>query len=423
MALSGALGTGCGSDDDVSSRGDAGFFDAGEGDGGTRDATMEDGTPDAGLGDPLYLLIGAVFTPDGATGYVFPSPDIDGDVEVDLTRTLEIPAAGGGAFAVPDPPTGQVFIGSGESPVIERYGVDADGVFTLEDRISLMPVGWSSIGTTSGITVISPTKAYVFDSTTLTGVEFNPTTMTLVDDFSLSGFEAEEGFSPEFASSVVDGNRILVNVRYFTDSPLTATETRLAVLDTTDNSITYDTQTNCANLLFSVVTDTAIYFSPHANQAYFFAAELSDNSPCAVRVLRGASAYDDDFRLDLNALVEGSAGPLVPGSGTSAYVLRYDETTGGPIGPGSAFLPGWRAIEVDLDGEARVGEVAAFPLTTGAGVGFQVPVEGVMRSYTAIPQFGDAGIESTLLFDVTDPMNVTQAFEAAGFLVSASRVR
>ena len=64
MALSGALGTGCGSDDDVSSRGDAGFFDAGEGDGGTRDATMEDGTPDAGLGDPLYLLIGAVFTPE-----------------------------------------------------------------------------------------------------------------------------------------------------------------------------------------------------------------------------------------------------------------------------------------------------------------------------------------------------------------------
>ncbi|MEM1414295.1 MAG: hypothetical protein AAGH15_05325 [Myxococcota bacterium] len=416
----------CGSDDDAPT--DAGVIADG---GGARDAAADAGTPgdagtdegvapDAGAEDPLFLLVGAVFSPDGAFGYIYPTPELSGDVMVALEDSLEIPvAAGGGSFAVPDPPTGQLFIGSGESPIIERYGIDAEGTFTLENRFSLAGLGWAAGGS---VVLVSPTKGYTIDGATLTAVEFDPVDMAIVEELPLDGLDAGEDMLPE-TSVRVDGDRILVHTRYFRDSPLSATETRLAVIDTTDNSIVYDTQTDCANLLFSVVTETAIYYSPHANQASFFASELSDNAPCAKRVLRGESSFDDTYRLDLNALAGGPSGPLVPGSTTSSYLLVYDDSVLGPIGDGSAFLPVWRFVEIDLDAGTRIGPVEEFPLTTGAGLGFQVPVDGELRSYSVVAQFGEGGVEASTAFDVTDPDNVAEAFETPGFLVSAVRVR
>lgn len=377
-------------------------------------------TPDQGgpEPDPLYILGGATPTPDGLVGYVFVSDSIGSDVEVDLANSLEIP--GVGAILVSNPPDGAFFAASMAAPTLQRYDVDDEGAITAGETVSFAGLGLNGQG--SSFAIVSATKAYVFDWQLLLAVEFNPTTMEIVTSFELDGLDAGENLTPEIGRMIENGGRWVANVRYFEDGgPQSAVETRLLVLDPSDNSVTYDTQTDCGNLLWAVETDAAIYYTPHANQPVFEFLEIDDHAPCAKRVLRGAAEFDDGYVLDLNATFGGLTAPSTSGPGSVGYVLTYDEDIGGPVNERTAFTAGWVAAAYDFDGATVLGEVADLPPGGGAALSaFSVTVEGEQRFLLGAVA---ADFSSTVFYDISDPQQAEEAFTVPGFGGLIARVR
>jgi len=373
--------------------------------------------------DPLYLVFGVSFTPEGAFSYGFPTADISAAGAVDLEQAATAP--GFSSFQVPGEPDGTFLIGQSESPVIDKYTISETGEIELDGQVSLAGLGLQSgVGSTAGIVWVSPSQAYIFDEVELLAVEFNPTTMELVSNFSIAGLGHEgAGVTPSFGQARVDGDRIVLMSRYF-EGGVPVTETRLAFIDPSDNAVSYAQQTECANHLWLLETDEALYFGPHPNQSSLFAAGLVDNAPCMKRLLRGADEYDPNFSLDLDSTIGAPAGAAVQGPGNIGYVLAYDAAVGGAItvdnaGSQATNTPAWNYVTVDLGTGTSKGPLQGVPTGTGVGLGFEVEIDGVTVPFISAATSRAA----STLFDVSDPDNVSATLNAPGIVLTVFRVR
>src|SRR5688572_5228830 len=100
VALSCALQAACGADDKDGAGGD----DGGDG--------------------PLYVVHSTIDTDDVRVGYLVTTPSIEGDVEVDVTKGIEVP---GGGYLYGPPGGKYVLLGGSESPTFTRYELDDKG--------------------------------------------------------------------------------------------------------------------------------------------------------------------------------------------------------------------------------------------------------------------------------------------------------
>lgn len=359
--------------------------DGGGGEGGTQ-ATGGNGgtTPTA---DPLYLVVGSSFTPDGRSTYAAVVDDIGADGSISLEEALEIP----GVPSVAVPQRGGVFfVGSAEEPTVERYRVTTEGSIEADGRFSVAGLGLiAGRGSVrDAFQFISDTRAYLIDDDTLQVVIFNPQDMTTTGSFSLDGL-AEDGTITQLNFVERDGNRLLVSTNHVRSDGTFAVLGKLAIIDTITDAVTYASQNRCGHLAWSA-QDTAgnTYFASHPFQAAAEAGGIAGTpaaKPCMIRLLAGQDGFDPDYFVDLNALTGRPTGAVIQGTEDRAYVLAFDNQMF-PITAENAeaaiSLPGWAYFQIKLGDEtANVTEVTS--IAPGAGFGFSFTTEvGLDRTVT-----------------------------------------
>ncbi|MEN0062353.1 MAG: hypothetical protein AAGA48_09380 [Myxococcota bacterium] len=379
---------------------------------------------------PQYLLPGGVFTQDGAVVYVDVTATIDESVSVDLEEALSlgvgIPAFGVNPFA-----PGTFLIGRSDEPSVERWRVSEKGVFSQDEAFSMANLGMqNATGVRNPLHFVSATEAYFFDVLTFQIVPFDPSKMILAGPpISLDGLM--EGDLVVRGNIVHwDGERFILSVRYFREDGTSPPLGRVVFFDPSTGTVTYATEEVCGNLASSILSeDGAVYFASHTSQAVLYSGGFAGDpasKPCMVRIQDGASGFDDDWYLDLGAVVGQPAGFVFPGSGTTAYVLAFDDETT-PVTPENVTLLTslgiWNYFAVDLSAaEPSAMPVLDLPPSSAFGAAFIVE-EGTPR--VEIPMLGVVAddFSTTTYFDITDPSAFAERFTVPGFGLGAIRIR
>ncbi len=349
-----------------------------------------DGAEDAGQDppDPLFAVFGAVFSAEGSSAYVTlvdslgPEVTLTGD---DLGDALTF--AGTPTIGIDPGQPSTFFVGLTEEPTVQRWRVTEDEEFMLDGEVSFMREGLASAAAgRNPLIFISPTKAYYVDGNSLLVIVWNPTEMTVTGTFSFDGIaEADLLARTNFINR--DGDRLIISARHFREDMSAEILGTVAIIDTTDDSVTYDRQTRCGNLAWSSQNTAGdIYFASHPAQAASRVAGTAGDpagEPCIVRMLSGSDGFDPDYLVDLEELTGAPSGALIQGPGDTAFVLRYNEEIF-PLTMESALrgtvLPAWEYYRVEMGNEAATLEPvvgvdpgAAFGLSFIAEVG--VPPE------------------------------------------------
>ncbi|HSC86767.1 MAG TPA: hypothetical protein VLC09_05830, partial [Polyangiaceae bacterium] len=288
-----ALGSGCSSDSDT----------AGQGGGGGQSEWAE---------GPLYVASTRVFSPEGSTGYLLRLHDLDGSEEVDLGQAIEL-EEDAWVFGKADPffYTASVF-----SPRITQWSVDDQGELIQGDTVSFELEGVTGTYTAAFVPLYSASKSYFVDGGSGQVVIWNPEKVELIDTITLDvevpdGVDAPADATPNVELTVA-GDRVLVNVFWssqasgWTESPDIS---RLIVIDSaTDQIVETIEQPGCASISpAGTSSDGLTYYAPWDYQAAVRAVYGEDHgsASCGLRLARNASAFDQEFEVDLSSLVGG----------------------------------------------------------------------------------------------------------------------
>ncbi|MEM8607568.1 MAG: hypothetical protein AAGF92_10700 [Myxococcota bacterium] len=407
----------------VAGCGDSEADTGGAGSGGDPSGTGGAGGVDV-VPSPLYAVCGALFTPDGTSGYVALVPDLEPTTTFELSDTLEVP---GGTLCAATGDSDALFLGVGERSVIQRFRIEDDQL-VFDDEFGLAGLGITSPTGRNPIHFLSQTRAYFIDGSTLQVVVWNPEEMIIEDSFSIEGLQQDDySIGVNFVDRV--GDRFVMSARYFRPDESAELLATAVIIDSTDDSVRYAEDARCGNLAWSTVAGNGdVYFASHPSQAARVrAGQAGDpvSAPCLLRIRNGENEFDPTFYVELNDLTGGRpTGALLRGSGNSAYVLAYDETVVA-ITPQNesimTILPAWRYWALDFDGSFEsADEVTAIPHGAGYGIGFVVDrTDGPAPYIVSIA--GD--LSSGTLFDIGDPDGFVEGLTAPGFLNQAIRVR
>ncbi|MEM1413534.1 MAG: hypothetical protein AAGH15_01470 [Myxococcota bacterium] len=415
-----ALAGGCGDDAPAEGSPDAGDLgsppldagDAGMADAGTDDA----GTADGGNGDdPVYVACGATLIPgEGAAGFVAAFDSLEMGT-IDLGPTIEV--AGGVNCVAGD---GAVYVGEVAAPILTRYDVGPDATFTRGPRLSFAGRGVATLGGfPSRIQLISESKGYLLDEDTATIIVWNPTTMEIVDQFSIEGL----GDFFRIEAFPYSGG-LLLFTRSSTGTGVSARRTGIGFVDTTNDTVTYDESTACGGTTNAVeLPNGDVILASSAIVAAQQRLGLEGAfPPCFIRIPAGTNAVDDDFTIDVDGLTGGPTGELVPGAGSSGFILSYDEALI-PIPPDATAgqlraTPAWRLYQLPEIGSTQPG-VLVGDVAPSAGAALTFVIDG--RIY--LSQLSGDFASSTLV-DLTDaPDTIAESITVGGILVLVDRVR
>jgi hypothetical protein len=360
------------------SDGDDGGGSAGSGDG--------DGDGDAGMtDDALYAIAVWTTDPGGAwVGNLLVTDDLSSSGAVDLAKAISFEDD----MVYASPGNGQIFVGPGERPVIERYSLNDDDELVLDDEMGLDQYGIATgMGSKEPLHFISDTKAYFIDEETLQLVIFDPTAMETEDVVSLEDFEHET--YPWVSLNFVyrDGDRLLLSARYWRDDDTAAPLVRVAIIDSTDDSVTFIDDTRCGNITFHAHDSMGnLYLASHPAQTAAVAAGTAGDpavESCIVRINSGADEFDDGYYVDLDELAEASAAGVIQGPNDEAFVMVYagDPITAENVNavPKGSY---WELHSVTLgDEEDTFTKVDGIGLQSGYGMGFTLEVDGTGVPY------------------------------------------
>jgi hypothetical protein len=405
---------------------------------GCGDSTSADGTagadsdsPETGGagGDgvtsaPLYAICGALFTPDGTSGYVATVPDLEPTTTFELEDTLEVP---GGTLCAAPGDSDKLFLAVGERAVVQRYGIDGESL-VFEDEFGLAGLGITSPAGRNPIHFLSESRAYFIDGSTLQVVVWNPQDMIIEDSFSIDGLWRD---GLQIGVNFVDrvGDRFVMSARYFRPDESAEVVASAVIIDSTDDSVRYADDNRCGNLAWSTTSDDGdIYFASHPSQAARVRVDQAGDPasrPCLLRILNGENDFDPTFFVELNELTGGRpTGALLRGPADTAYVLAYDEEEVPITAQNQSLMtvvPAWRYWTLNLNGTFETAEeVTSIPHGAGYGIGFVVDrTDGPVPYIVSIA--GD--LSSGTLYDIGSPEGFVEGLTAPGFLNQALRIR
>lgn len=428
------IGSACSDDDaDVLGSGDltdnVGAPDDVNGDGEQVTTPGENDTTDVGEPEApaQYAVFGFTFTDMGQVSYMAVVDSLDPGTQVNLSSAL---TGQWGSFAPSPDRDGVVYIGDGESPTLVKYRVGVDGSIEQLGELSFANEGLTAAaGVRNAIHFVSATKAYFIDATTQQAIIWNPDVMEVAGSIDMSGL-GEEGLSVggNFVHRVDD--RLILSVRYFREDDSAEQLGRIAIIDTTTDTVSYDSQTACGNLAWSVVSSAGdVYFVSHTAQAVAVAAGTAGDPaspPCMVRMRRGSDGFDEDYYVDLQGLTGREAGGLTQGVGDTAYLLvRRDDAD--PItkenAPMANRLPDWEYHALTLGDEAgSLSRVAGMDAGAAYGLSFEAVVGAATEPTPHIVLVAGDFSQGTF-FDVSDPGEFKEALTAPGFPAAAARLR
>ncbi|HEX5660929.1 MAG TPA: hypothetical protein VFX59_27240 [Polyangiales bacterium] len=426
------ISSGCGDDDERdgppadSGSADAAMLDAARGEDAKTPPPIDSGVGvvdaagiDAGPQQVAkrWIAGGWLTTDDSYTGFLTVVKDLSAAGSIDLSQVVEIPDDM--THTVSD--QGVVYVGINDKPTIERWVLGSDDKLTKDGEVSLRTRGITSTlgGGRNVIQLVDAERAYYFDNENLQVIVFHPLRMEILTAFSLAGMEAE---GQEHALNFIhrDGNRFILTARYWSladesSSPLV----RAAIVDSTNDSVTYVDDTRCGNVAFNV-TDSAgnLYLGSHPGLAVSIAAGTAGPNPpkpCILRINKGQSTFDPSYFVELGQLASGGVvGGLLQGIDGNAYVFQY---TGSGITADNerATLRGedWALARIKLGDErstfARANGIGA---VTPYGSSFSTNVNGKIVPFIIGVK---ADFSAGRYYDASDALNLKEALSFPGF--------
>ena len=369
--------------------------------------------------DPLFAICGALFSPEGPSGYLGLAPSLDSTTTVDVGNVIEF---GGGATCAAIEGTRTVYVGIADRAEIQRWEVDEEGDPSLTGRVSLAGEGFSSaFRSRNPLQLISESKAYFISSEGV--VIWNPAEMIIVDSFPLSGLDATN-LAMSLSFPLRDGNRIVVAAWYRRRDRSLEPRAQLAFLDVTTDEVTYSpVDTRCSVDWPAVAENGDMYFASPADQGVNVEFGLAGDPaavPCVLRLNAGETEFDPTFFLDPQQIVESRfGGALADGAGALAFTLAYDESLS-PLdetsAPQALGFPAWRYSSFTLP-DAPGGATPVTTLPPGAGLPWFNVVGGVPYAFVY-----DAEIGRAQLFDISDPSAARAGADVPGLPLQALRV-
>ncbi|MEM9730840.1 MAG: hypothetical protein AAF997_19820 [Myxococcota bacterium] len=379
---------------------------------GTSDQEPE---PEPGA-DPEFVGFAVcvdVPSPLGSTGFIFAVDELSGQT---LSLSEGVETGGGGSTCTTG--LGYAFLGSAESPLIQRFELDDEGRLVPGPRVSFGNV-LSSIfaGRGRALQFISEDRALYIDRTSGIVVAWNPTEMTVIESIQLEGYEVDGG-GASIVPVLVGEQRddILMFVRYGDTNTGGGTQLKragLISLDPETLEYTVSIDERCGGFFNDVETrDGTIYMASSPFVVTQQLLDLNPFEPCMLRVLPGATEFDPDFYVEMKDLTGGlAAGGILRGPGDGAITLAYDGNPDLlPANPTqAASFPTWRALLIeDLNTLETAVEIPGFPLLSGFVNEF-FGVGGRLYTLETDPIEGNSA-----LLDVTDPFEIRNALNVSG---------
>lgn len=394
--LSVALAFGCGNNGSTGTAGANGNGNGNE----NGDATGAAGG-NGGTERPLFAVAQSLFDPVtfAPTGFFQVVSELEGRFTLD--QAIEVP---GGIGLFGGPPTGQIWVGNGESPTIRRYAVAEDGAIREDaPALSLASFGITETSqSTDRVPFISATKAYFIERTGAVIVVWNPDTMEIEGSIDIT-LPRRDGFRTNLeAWPTVVENRLYIAFGWwdFTNARVDP-GAGVAVIDTENDSVVSVTQDpRCAGIFHSGVADDGyIYYSCGVYPAAAHRIFGDSNAPesCLLRIRAGESEFDPDFYVPIETLTDGRPGGELVGSGEDLFVRAfYEDESGLSIGDESTTFDitsaeAWRWWRLGA-GASSAEELTSLPFS-GAGSAPYLLDDG--RVFTSQPNLDFS--ESTLV--------------------------
>ncbi|AUX37718.1 MULTISPECIES: hypothetical protein [Sorangium] len=383
------------------------------------DAPNPGGSGGGGAGRPAFVVGTRVWDDTATTAYFHAVPSLDRGTEVDLSEALEVP---GSAKLYGFEDLGWLAIGGGDAPTISRYTLDERGALEEGTSVNLQPLGVQDLWPT--LYFVSPTKAYYPDRHNEQLIVLNPAAMKVEGTIELPE-TARQGYLALYSyGSILRGDSLLFSVGWFDweQNDTILEETGLVVIDTTtDTLVRVDVDERCGGITQPVETASGdAYFVSSALAGAAHRLDRLPTEPCALRVQKGADAFDKDYLMALGELTDGAiAGEPIPGGGDSVFLRVFDE--------GAATIEAdsvtwdltsqkvwqWWRWDTATGEAARIDELS--PMTSDV-LWFQVDGR-VFGTETA-----DDYAESTLI-ELTAEGGPKRAMTVPGFLHGVSKVR
>ncbi|MEM9188113.1 MAG: DUF4374 domain-containing protein [Myxococcota bacterium] len=382
---------------------------------GSVDAAGSDAPTDADSdvgGDSAFLVATRIRTPDGRTVFLNVVQDLSAQT-IDTSTAFELP--GVSRVRVYD---GKVFAFDGETGNVIRFSVGDDLTLSEEARFSMSGLG--IVRFRSQIIFVSSTRAYYLDIPTTQAVAFNPSTMELVSDFPApdlrrDGFDATGGelqqvgdeiFAPVSFANTATGDIVpsVVTVVFAANED--------QVLRTIDDS-------RCG-VVGGTFTDGDFYYAvgDWGAGVYDAYAPTPLPPPCVVRASAGATAFEPDFSLDLEAATGRRLISDGVGLGDGTFLVRvFDaEIDLSMVDPFAYFgLEAWRYAVVNIR-EATAEVAEGLPLS---GISFApLIVDGAYYG-----QVVDEETSTTTLHRINADGTTVESLSGNGELQLVARVR
>jgi hypothetical protein len=427
-ALSGAAGAGEGgaavgggnSAGEAGADAAAGGNDAAGAGGEVAGAGGHAGQPPAAEG--IYVVGGYLTSQEDWIGYLAVTDDISATGSIDLANVIEFP----GDMSFASPGNGVIYVGDGGAPVVERWILNESRELVRDAEMGLAQFGIASgLGMKDPLHFLAPDRAYFIDGDSLQVVIWNPQTMETEDSFSIEGF-LEEGMFLGLNYVHRDGDRLLLSARYWRADDTAALLTRIGIIDTTNDSVSYVDDTRCGNVAFHARdSQNNLYLATHTAQTGTIAVGAAGDpvaESCIIRFKAGANDFDLDYYVGLDELAGGHAGGIMRGAGDQAFVLKY-------AGPAFTLdnyarahtLGQWEVHSLTLGDEAATfGQVAEVGLQSGYGLAFTTEVDGKDVPYVIAVE-GD--FSEGAYYDVSTPGKFERALTVPGFPAKAILVR
>jgi hypothetical protein len=366
--------------------------------------------------EPLWVATGWTVSGGEYFGFLAPVSDLLSGT-IDLANVVDLGTDN--SFGTDE--NGNVFVGRADSPVIQRWSLDDAGVLQMTGSVNFSSLGITSTmgGNRNVIQIISETRAYYFDNQGFRVVVFDPTAMTITDNFSIS--QISDGVADASLNFVVrEGDRFFVSTRLWDEAEETIKELRVAIVSATSNNVTYATDTRCGDMAFSAKDeDGNVYFgSHHALAVYYSSLPDPAPKPCMLRILQGQSTFDATYHVNMNTLVDGFGAGLFQGPNGTAFIAKYQ---GENPDPSTAFnAPVWRLYTVELGNEAStLTEVTAVGLTTRYVSTFDTLIDG-----NVVPFLVTDSETGSVYTSLANPGSPTAGLSVTGaFFGRAARLR
>ena len=370
----------------------------------------------------VYVVGGYLTTVEDWIGYLAVVHDLSAAGAIDLNDVVEFPDD----MSFASSGNGTIYVGNGGEPVIERWILNENDELVRDQSMGLSQYGIASgLGMKDPFHFLAPDRAYFIDGESLQVVIWNPETMETLDTFSIEGFlEPDMFLGLNYVHK--DGDRLLLSARYWRPDDSAALLTRVGIIDTTTDTITYADDTRCGNVAFHAHdSDNNLYLATHTAQTGTIAVGAAGNpvaESCIIRFNAGANDFDPDYYVGLDALANGHAGGIMQGAGDEAFVLKYAGPEYTLDNYARAHTKGqWEIHRVTLGNEAETfTKVENVELQSGYGLAFSTVVAGKTVPYVIAVE-GD--FSEGAYYDVSEPGKFERALTVPGFPGKAILVR